>query len=361
MPRGLWTFINGRFVRDRMLQHAVVEAFRKAQFFEGYPAGIVSLRVNPSMFDVNVHPQKTEVRFANSQDIYRTVRDAMHEFFADAQWLKNRPSRVQQATHAFLNNASRDERKDLLASDGYSQLSPDRTAAYKQQTSRAHHVLENSLEAFGVAWRSHLIAADHDYLWVIDVRQAARCCAVAQLNAMVDTDSVKTQSLLFPESFAVGSEEESLLLEQLQIWSSLGVEIVQVAPGRFVITSMPDVAERWEWDGFKDILLRDEELTREMRIDGLCSLAREHVPSEPDACQRYAQETLLKLFSLEIDLESTGIARTSPAFSSHPIIDCRNWANSLRTSGFASACKFFGVRPCRVCSTASSTFLPLRV
>ncbi|MBX2811217.1 MAG: DNA mismatch repair endonuclease MutL [Myxococcales bacterium] len=75
--KGQYLFVNGRFVRDRTIQHAVNEAY-SGQLPKGKQAVVVLfVSVDPGELDVNVHPQKTEVRFVRSGEIYRTVHGAL--------------------------------------------------------------------------------------------------------------------------------------------------------------------------------------------------------------------------------------------------------------------------------------------
>lgn len=58
-----YVFLNGRYIRDRSLLHALKEAYRGLIEPASQPVGVLLLTMDPVMFDVNVHPQKTEVRF----------------------------------------------------------------------------------------------------------------------------------------------------------------------------------------------------------------------------------------------------------------------------------------------------------
>jgi DNA mismatch repair protein MutL len=74
-----YVFLNGRFIRDRAILHAVKEAYRGLVEPASQPVAILFLEMDPGMFDVNVHPQKTEVRFRDSGSVYRAVLAAMRE------------------------------------------------------------------------------------------------------------------------------------------------------------------------------------------------------------------------------------------------------------------------------------------
>ncbi|MBN2528165.1 MAG: DNA mismatch repair endonuclease MutL [Deltaproteobacteria bacterium] len=82
----LYTYVNGRYIRDRALLRAVTQAFGHTLESGRYPVGFIALDVPPNAFDVNVHPQKTEVRFANPQSVFRAVSHVVGAMAARSPW-----------------------------------------------------------------------------------------------------------------------------------------------------------------------------------------------------------------------------------------------------------------------------------
>ncbi len=74
-----YLFLNGRYIRDRSLLHALKEAYRGLIEPSSQPVAILFIEMDPTLFDVNVHPQKTEVRFRDSGSVYRPVLAALRE------------------------------------------------------------------------------------------------------------------------------------------------------------------------------------------------------------------------------------------------------------------------------------------
>lgn len=95
--RRIWLFVNGRFVRDRSLQRAVLAVCKDA-FSVRPPTALVYIDLPPSEVDVNVHPQKLEVRFARGAAVHKAVTDAVAE--AVGAWQRAEAQRMHAASGA---------------------------------------------------------------------------------------------------------------------------------------------------------------------------------------------------------------------------------------------------------------------
>src|SRR5882672_8566993 len=93
--RNVWLFVNGRAIRDRSLTHAVLRAYGELMPHGRYPGAIVFLEVPPSEVDVNVHPAKAEVRFADPRAAWEAIHSALTPLLVRGDWLPRGTGAVQ--------------------------------------------------------------------------------------------------------------------------------------------------------------------------------------------------------------------------------------------------------------------------
>ncbi len=82
-------FLNGRWIQDRSLQHALAEAYRGLLMVGRHPVSFLFLELPPAMVDVNVHPNKSEVRFQDSQLLYRQMLKTLRDKFLTLEFRSN--------------------------------------------------------------------------------------------------------------------------------------------------------------------------------------------------------------------------------------------------------------------------------
>ena len=88
VPRNVFLLVNRRFVRDRSLLHAALAGYGELLEKGRYPLLVLHLRLDPSSVDVNVHPQKLEVRLQQADAVYSVVREAVRSVCSQAPWLR---------------------------------------------------------------------------------------------------------------------------------------------------------------------------------------------------------------------------------------------------------------------------------
>jgi DNA mismatch repair protein MutL len=249
-----YLFVNGRFVRDRVLSHALREAYRDVLHHDRSPAFALWLTLDPRAVDVNVHPQKTEVRFREAGAIHQFVRHAVERALASTAREQPAVSAAEKlglaAAHtpplggARSGGASGAATQDALAlatrepSTFYATLFGPRVAGQASpalpDTGDAHPLGFALAQLHGV----YILAQNSAGLVLVDMHAAHERIVYERLKSGLAT-SVPVQPLLVPATFAADALEVAAAAEHAQALASLGFDISQIGPGALAVRGVP--------------------------------------------------------------------------------------------------------------------------
>lgn len=233
---GLYLFVNGRAVQDRGIARAVAFAYGDALPPGKYPTGVVHLRVPSTRVDVNVHPQKAEVRFDEPRVVFDAVSRILAPTLSSSEWVResSKPVRgVKEARASYLRDAT--NMADLFA------------AAGTQPTGAppvAHKGKFGGLRVLSQVRRMLLVCEGDDALTIIDQHAADERVRFHRLRKAYRAKELTVQRLLFPERVELGATRAPLVDAHQDALQSLGLEVTRIGESTVAIHAIPNLLRR---------------------------------------------------------------------------------------------------------------------
>jgi DNA mismatch repair protein MutL len=265
--RGTYLYVNRRFVRDRSLLHSVVMGYGETLERGRYPLAVVHVTMPGSAVDVNVHPQKLEVRFARAQEVYAAVRHALARSVADAPWLADGPGSAV-AGRASLDVLTLPPESRLFAREpaiGYAERrrraeeamrmfappseplfrAPPAPAGFEPAVPPAPSPDERgffaSLQYLGQLHRTYLICQAPGELVLIDQHAAHERVAFQRLRDAHGEERVRSQRLLLPATVELEPSLAAAAAEHAALLGTLGFELERFGDRTVAVRALPDL------------------------------------------------------------------------------------------------------------------------
>ena len=222
--RRMLQVVNGRSVRDRLLQQATMSAFRQALLPGQFPAVALFVDIDPALIDVNVHPTKTELRFINSREIFRSI-----ESLVEASLIKH------GAPSYAVSNFSAAE-PTLSAS---APMSDPSTLSPWNFTEEPSHPLSRATFV-GTLFGTYFLFDDREELILVDQHAAHERIRYEKLrNRVIGDERGQSQALLVPEAVKFPPEHRAKLELRLALLADLGFETEIFGEDRLLVRSIP--------------------------------------------------------------------------------------------------------------------------
>ncbi|MEK7768857.1 MAG: DNA mismatch repair endonuclease MutL, partial [Pseudomonadota bacterium] len=229
-------FVNGRFVRDKLIAHALREAYRDVLHLERHPAFVLFLEMGPEGVDVNVHPTKTEVRFRDSRALHQFIFHAINKALA-APHQALAPRELESAsprTAAAFPVYSRQNTMPLATAAQspafYQTLFGTDTIPRATAATAAPLVAGAEIPPLGFALGQllgiYILAQNDRGLIIVDMHAAHERVVYEKLKSALDSHTLSMQPLLIPVTFRADSLEITTAEENGAILRELGFEIV---------------------------------------------------------------------------------------------------------------------------------------
>lgn len=243
--RSVLTFVNGRSVRDRLLNAAVMKAFAHLMERGRYPLAVLFLEIPPDEVDVNVHPQKAEVRFAKSKEIFDLILEGVHEALVGAPFnrtgLQKETRLLQSAVTPLNQHVFKDDREKRKGAS--SDLTGGQGDDLERVTAQTEVFPSEGFSALGILGQlphSFLVLYGVDDLVIIDQHAAhERVLFDHLLQTVLAGEPVESQDLLLPNILHYSPVEARLMAAHLGLLQKIGFRIEEFGDNDFVVKGVP--------------------------------------------------------------------------------------------------------------------------
>jgi DNA mismatch repair protein MutL len=258
--RSTFLFVGRRFVRDRALLHALAQGYGELLEKGRYPLAALFVDVPGQELDINVHPQKLEVRFSRPQEVYAAVRHVVGRAVSRAPWLAVSPiraytlppERVAQAVEdrPLPLGPTRDRQEPLSAvrSPGERQGAPTlptllRDEALPAAAEPALRGFFSGLEYIGQLRRTYLVCEGPSELVLVDQHAAHERIMFERLRVAHRQRAVVRQRLLFPIPIELDEVAAAVACEgtTVEALAGLGFEVESFGPRSMLLRAVPDL------------------------------------------------------------------------------------------------------------------------
>jgi len=265
----LTVFVNGRWVQDRNLTYAVIQAYHSMLMVGRFPLCFLRVELPPEEVDVNVHPAKAEVHFRNSDDVFRAVQRAVRAVLVEHSPVPIVPLASAQPSPGEAADASRVERLRSLGATisapqpmqasmplpaTLARPAPNEPIPSAEVSGQRSTLVEMSpaperpqlpaLRVLGQLGAMYIVAEGPEGMYMIDQHAAHERVLYEKFMAERARHAIAIQNLLEPAPVEVPIESVGLLTEHLDLLAGIGVTLEPFGGTTFLLRSVPAVIAR---------------------------------------------------------------------------------------------------------------------
>ena len=232
-----YCFVNGRFVRDKLIAHAIRQAYQDVLHHQQYPSFVLFLEIDPAQVDVNVHPTKTEVRFRDARGVHQFIFHALNKALAGAV----AGATPVRSTFAAPGIAAQPIRQAAMALGAAEPMAFYETLFRRPESAAPLPEAEEAPLGFALAQLSgvYVLAQNRDGLVIVDMHAAHERIVYEQLKGALDRREIPMQPLLVPVSFPTEALDVATVEEHAEVLRTIGFDIAAASPTSLIVRAVP--------------------------------------------------------------------------------------------------------------------------
>jgi DNA mismatch repair protein MutL len=232
-----YCFVNGRFVRDKLIAHAIRQAYQDVLHHQQYPSFVLFLEIDPAQVDVNVHPTKTEVRFRDARGVHQFIFHALNKALAGAV----AGATPVRSTFAAPGIAAQPIRQAAMALGAAEPMAFYETLFRRPESAAPLPEAEEAPLGFALAQLSgvYVLAQNRDGLVIVDMHAAHERIVYEQLKGALDRREIPMQPLLVPVTFSTEALDVATVEEHAEVLRTIGFDIAAASPTSLIVRAVP--------------------------------------------------------------------------------------------------------------------------
>ena len=263
-------YVNGRSIKDKVISHAVRQAYQDVLFHGRHPAYVLFLEIDPTLVDVNVHPTKHEVRFRDSRSIHSFIHRVLHDAIAKtvAGTGGDESALDARGFSGELSGGAQRQSDQKFTQHNYNQHSiplkvqeqiQNYSALYGGENGEKRAQDDESLPPLGYAIAQiqgvYILAENLHGLIIVDMHAAHERITYERLKETFSENNLRSQPLLVPISINVSEAEVKLVEEHQQLFESLGFNVEPLGKDAIIIRQVPSILRESDVEKLlKDVL-----------------------------------------------------------------------------------------------------------
>ena len=262
----LTCYVNRRLISDRMLVRAAKDGFDSTLKRQEYPLGFVSVELPQALVDINVHPQKSEVRFRDSQEIYKAVRSSI--LFGVQQFKDPMPGSSPMGEKSFTEAPSTSSSPFSSETATQEAIFATQSSSPEAKASEAADFKFSSLKYLGMIFDCYLLCQDSEKFVVVDMHAAHERYNFNLIRNSLKGKKLASQELLVPVIVELSDDDLARAKEYDDLLAKCGFIIDEFGDNALAVRATPTIVRDTDVpDIIKDVCASGTELEAGAKFD----------------------------------------------------------------------------------------------